>query len=74
MKLPVLLLRTTACTLLGSTLLLTGCASIVNGSKQKVKISSTPGGAAVRIDGASTGVTPTVADLSRKPVIASSSP
>jgi hypothetical protein len=61
-----ILIKTLAPVLLGSALLLTGCASIVNGSKQRVKITSQPAGADVRIDGGSSGITPTVADLSRK--------
>lgn len=61
-----ILIKTLAPVLLGSALLLTGCASIINGSSQKVKITSQPAGADVRIDGGSSGVTPTEAELSRK--------
>lgn len=57
-------LRSTA--LLVSALFLCGCATIVHGSKQKVPISSQPSGASVKIDDASTGVTPMTAELSRK--------
>jgi hypothetical protein len=50
----------------GGALLLSSCASIIHGSKQKVEIRSRPPGAAVRIDGTDSGVTPTTAELSRK--------
>ena len=43
-----------------------GCASIMQGSKQKVPIASTPSGAAVWIDQQDRGSTPLVAELSRK--------
>ena len=66
MKPHTLILKSTTCALLSGALLFSGCASIVNGSNQKVKINSHPGGATVRIDGGSSGVTPTTADLSRK--------
>ena len=66
MKTQRIIIHTLRATLLGSALLLSGCASIINGSTQKVKINSQPPGASVRIDGAPTGATPTVAELSRK--------
>ena len=52
--------------LLGSALFLTGCASIINGSTQKVKITSQPPGASVRVDQSARGYTPTVVELSRE--------
>lgn len=52
--------------LAGGTLLLSSCASIINGSNQTVKIASSPPGANVRINGADSGVTPMTAELSRK--------
>ena len=61
-----ILAKTLAPILCSGALLLTGCATVINGSTQKVKISSQPAGAGVKIDGAGAGVTPTVADLSRK--------
>ena len=66
MKLQTLLLKAIVPALLGSSLLLAGCASITHGSNQTVKINSQPSGAAVRIDGTDKGVTPTAAELSRK--------
>src|SRR4051794_32244736 len=51
----------------GFTLLqLTGCATIIHGTKQEVGISSTPTGATVMIDNNDVGVTPVVSKLSRK--------
>jgi hypothetical protein len=43
-----------------------GCASIIQGSSQKVPIASTPSGATVWIDQEERGPTPFVASLSRK--------
>jgi uncharacterized protein YceK len=45
---------------------ITGCASIIHGTTQKVGVSSTPTGAAVTIDNKPLGNTPLFADLSRK--------
>jgi hypothetical protein len=51
----------------GFTLLqLTGCATIVHGTRQEVGISSTPTGATVMIDNNDVGVTPVVSKLTRK--------
>ena len=51
----------------GLTLLqLTGCATIIHGTKQEVGISSAPSGASVMIDNNDIGVTPVVSKLSRK--------
>ena len=47
-------------------LALTGCATIVNGTHQKIPIASTPAGAAVVIDEKFEGTTPTVASLRRE--------
>ncbi|MEW6775724.1 MAG: PEGA domain-containing protein [Bdellovibrionota bacterium] len=44
----------------------TGCATIVNGTKQKVKISSNPDGATIEIDGLDNGTTPATLKLKRK--------
>lgn len=52
--------------LLGGMWLLTGCASIVNGTTQRVGISSMPTGAIVSVDGAVVGNTPMFVDLKRK--------
>ncbi len=46
--------------------LLTNCATIINGSRQSVSISSTPSNATVVIDGMEMGNTPYAADLARK--------
>lgn len=43
-----------------------GCATIMQGSKEQVSISSNPTGAAVFVDGQQLGVTPMVAQLARK--------
>lgn len=45
---------------------LTACATIMNGSNQRVLIESTPSGAPVRIDGVSAGVTPLRTNVARK--------
>ena len=56
-------LRTTA----GITLLASAaCGTIINGSKQNVSFSSTPGGATVFVDNQQMGVTPVSLALSRK--------
>ncbi|MEW6775722.1 MAG: PEGA domain-containing protein [Bdellovibrionota bacterium] len=44
----------------------TGCATIVNGTKQKVKINSTPDGATVSVDGVDSGTTPATVKMRRK--------
>jgi len=48
------------------TLTVTGCATILHGSKQQIGISSTPTGASISINGQNMGVTPTVVKLLRK--------
>lgn len=53
-------------TFLACTALLGGCATIIHGGNQTVKINSQPSGASVKIDGNVSGVTPTKAELSRK--------
>jgi uncharacterized protein YceK len=45
---------------------MSGCATIMHGTKQDVGISSTPTGASVMIDNTINGVTPVVAKLRRK--------
>jgi len=45
---------------------LTGCCSIIHGTRQDVGISSAPTGAMVKIDNVSSGNTPVVAKLTRK--------
>ncbi|HEX5724969.1 MAG TPA: PEGA domain-containing protein [Longimicrobiaceae bacterium] len=52
--------------LLLSVLGLSSCATIVNGSRQEVAISSTPTGATVTVDNQQHGVTPVTLDLTRK--------
>jgi hypothetical protein len=44
----------------------TGCGSIVNGMKQDIAITSSPGGATVTVDGVERDSTPIVVPLSRK--------
>ena len=44
---------------------ISGCATIMHGTKQKVGISSTPSGASVNVDGVSYGKTPVAANLDR---------
>lgn len=46
---------------------LSGCATIISGTHQEVKINSIPTGAAVMVDGAPRGVTPVVLRLKRRP-------
>ena len=46
--------------------LLPGCATIMQGSRQQMAISSNPSGAQVFLNGVERGMTPMVADLSRK--------
>lgn len=45
---------------------LSGCCSIIHGTRQDVGVSSTPTGALVKIDNAPSGNTPLVAKLTRK--------
>ena len=45
--------------------LLSGCASLMNGTRQKLNISSVPTGEKVTIDGEDKGTTPTTASLKR---------
>jgi hypothetical protein len=45
---------------------LSGCASIVHGTKEKFTINSKPNHASLKVDGAKVGATPTQVDLTRK--------
>jgi hypothetical protein len=45
--------------------LATGCGTIVNGSKQDLTVTSTPGGSTVSIDGVPSGTTPIVVPVRR---------
>lgn len=45
---------------------LTGCATIMQGSKQNVGVSSSPSGAQISVDNQAVGVTPATVPLSRK--------
>ena len=47
-------------------LLLFNCATIMNGTKQKIVISSSPAAAKILIDNKEQGITPLIAQLSRK--------
>lgn len=49
----------------GALVLLTGCATIMHGSNQRVDFDSTPPGASVAVDGKVVGTTPTGAELDR---------
>ncbi len=51
---------------LGFGVFVTGCATIIHGTTQYVGFSSAPSGAAVIVDGATRGKTPTVLKLRRK--------
>ena len=57
--------RKSAALCLVASLASTGCASVVNGSRQSIGISSSPSGAGVVVDGARVGVTPMIADIER---------
>lgn len=59
-------LRTRTSALIGLVAALSGCASIMNGSRQAVGISSSPTAAAVTVDSVPHGKTPVVAQLTRK--------
>jgi uncharacterized protein YceK len=52
--------------ILGTLLLVTGCASIVSGTTQPISFNSTPIGARVLINGADMGKTPLTLELKRK--------
>lgn len=54
------------CLLIGLGPLFTGCASIIDGTKQKVSFSSSPSNAEVVVDGEGLGKTPLTKALSRK--------
>ena len=56
------------CLLVGLGPVLTGCATIMDGSKQKISFSSNPSNAAVAIDGKNVGLTPLTEDLSTKDI------
>ncbi len=45
---------------------LSGCATIMTGSTQKVPVSSNPSGAVAKVDGGMAAVTPTIFNLERK--------
>lgn len=45
---------------------LTGCATVISGSNQKVNVNSIPSGAMAKVDGNMAAVTPTVFTLERK--------
>lgn len=49
-----------------ATLFLAGCGTILNGTYQKVGVSSNPSGANVAVDGKSVGSTPVIVELKRK--------
>lgn len=66
MRTELVALRRVTCLCLVSTLALGGCCSIIHGTKQDVGISSSPTGAAVKIDNVPNGNTPVVAKLTRK--------
>ena len=51
---------------IGMVVMTMSCASIVNGTKQDVSVSSSPTNANVTVDGKTFGVTPLVAQLKRK--------
>ena len=52
--------------LLISVIFLSGCATIMTGSTQKVSVSSNPSGAVAKVDGGMAAVTPTIFNLERK--------
>ena len=56
------------CLLVGIGPVFAGCATIMDGSKQKVSFSSNPSSAAVTIDGKTVGSTPLTEDLSTKDI------
>lgn len=58
--------QTNAVCLLASSLLLTSCASIMNGENEKFTVASQPSRATLIVDGMSVGETPKQIDLSRK--------
>jgi hypothetical protein len=51
--------------LLTSALFLGGCATLIHGSSQSIRVESEPEGAQVEVDGRPVGRTPTTVDLSR---------
>jgi hypothetical protein len=44
----------------------TGCATIMNGSRQNISVNSNPSGATVFVDGQQVGITPASLNLARK--------
>lgn len=46
-------------------LMLTGCATIVNGERQEFRVISEPSGSAVFVDGFHRGITPTIVEMKR---------
>ena len=53
-------------TLIACIFVMSGCATLMQGTTQSIGISSTPTGAAVMVDGIERGRTPLVVDLKRK--------
>src|SRR3989338_3712172 len=51
---------------LGIAFFISGCATIVSGTTQKIPVSSDPTGAVAKVDGTMAAVTPTVFNLERK--------
>ena len=49
-----------------SVIFLSGCATIMTGTTQKVPVNSNPSGAVAKVDGGITAVTPTIFNLERK--------
>jgi len=47
-------------------ILLSGCATIMTGTTQKVPVNSNPSGAVAKVDGGMAAVTPTIFNLERK--------
>jgi PEGA domain len=47
-------------------ILLSGCATIMTGTTQKVPVNSNPSGAVAKVDGGMVAVTPTIFNLERK--------
>ncbi len=58
--------RITICIGIAATILLSACATIIDGPRQRIAFESTPPGATVHIDGHPEGTTPTALDLARE--------
>lgn len=52
--------------LLAAIVFLSGCATIMTGTTQKVPVNSNPSGAVAKVDGGMAAVTPTIFNLERK--------